>query len=207
MIDMIFDTETTGFVQWKLPEDHPEQTQLMELGIIIAKGDEVLLEWNQLVYCTQEPSEGAFNAHKISREMCQEAGVSLRHAVETFNLRLHDVDRVVAHNFNFDRKIMLCAIAQANAMLRSENDSREPISPSYFLSKPNVCTMLTATNIVQVPHPKRGGWKWPTLNEAYQGLVDPDGFENAHRAIHDANATLKVLRKLEGMNAEFRSAS
>jgi hypothetical protein len=39
------------------------------------------------------------------------------------------------------------------------------------------------------------------------GLIDPEGFENAHRAIHDANATLKVLRKLEGMNAEFRSAS
>lgn len=204
MIDLIFDTETTRFPKWKLPNDDPEQTQLIQLGIMLAKGSEVILEWDHLVYCTQEPDEGAFKVHGISRDMCVEAGLTLRQAVGFFDRRLRDVDRVVCHNVNFDRKVMLCAYAQANL---NRGEEQEEFDPTYFLQKPNVCTMLTATNVVKVPHPSRGGWKWPTLQEAYAALVDKEGFEGAHSASADVTACHKVLVALEEMNAEIRSVS
>ena len=203
LIDLIFDTETTRFPKWKLPNDHLEQTQLVQLGIMIAKGSEVILEWDHLVYCTQEPDKGAFKVHGISKAMCQEAGLTLRQAVGFFDQRLRDVDRVVCHNVNFDRKVMLCAYAQASLNC---SEGQEPLDPTYFLEKPNVCTMLTATNVVQVPHPTRGGWKWPTLQESYAALVYGEGFEDAHNAAADVAACHKVLVALEGINAELRSA-
>lgn len=206
MIDLIFDTETTRFPQWKLPEDHPEQTQLMELGILLTKGPDIILEWNQLVYCTQDPDPGAFNAHGISGEMCREAGVTLRQAVGFFHARLLDADRIVCHNVAFDRKVMLCAYAQANALIRADSDSRAEFDPNQFLSMPNICTMRTATNVVKIPHPTRSGYKWPTLQESYCALVDKDGFSDAHRAIHDAKATHELLCALRARNAEFMSA-
>ena len=206
MIDLIFDTETTKFINFKLRNDDPDQTQLMQLGIRIAKGPEIILDWEQLVYCTQEPDPGAFKVHSISRDMCQEAGLGLRQTVEFFEQRLHDVDRIVCHNVNFDRKVMLCAYAQANALLRDEDDARKEFDPTDFLAKPNVCTMLTATKIVKVPHPSRGGWKWPTLQESYKALVDSKGFEGAHSAGADVDACHKVLIALEGMNVEIRGA-
>lgn len=205
MIDLIFDTETTRLPKWKLPNDDPAQTQLMELGILLVKGAEVILEWNQLVYCTQDPDEGALKAHGITREMCQEAGVTLRQAVSFFDARLRDADRVVCHNVAFDRKVMLCAYSQANNLLR-EGDDRSEFDPKYFLEMPNICTMRTAINVVRIPHPTRSGYKWPTLQESYKALVNKDGFEDAHRAIHDARATHELLCALRAKNTELMSA-
>lgn len=203
MLDMIFDTETTKFPEWKLPNDDPAQTQLMQLGILIVKGPEVILEWEHLVYCTQEPSPGAFGAHGISLAMCQEAGVRLTEAVRFFLQRLADVDRVVCHNNAFDTKIMLCAIAQANKLLGEFEFSAED-----FLAKPNICTMLSSTNVVQIPSPKiPGKWKWPTLQEAYKALVNSEGFEGAHSAGADCMACHRVLCALEDRGVELRGAA
>lgn len=205
MLDMIFDTETTKFPEWKLQNDDPEQTQLMQLGIMLTKGREVILEWDHLIYCTQEPAPGAFGAHGISLAMCQEAGLRLTEAVRFFLHRLSDVDRVVCHNTAFDTKIMLCAIAQANLML---GEDEEKFSAETFLAKPNVCTMLSATDIVQIPSPRfPGKWKWPTLQEAYKFLVDPEGFEGAHSALVDCRACHEVLCSLEERGVELRSAA
>lgn len=202
MLSMIFDTETTRFPQWKLPNDHPDQVQLMQLGLIIVKGPDVILEWDKLVVCSQEPDPGAFGAHGISREMCHEAGVSLNHAVGFFLGRLREVDRIVCHNVAFDTKVMCCAIAQANLL-----EVEDRFSVDEFLSKPNVCTMLSATNIVKAVGKIPGKWKWPTLQESYRALVDPEGFEGAHSALIDCQAAHKVLVALEDRGVELRSAS
>lgn len=202
MIDMIFDTETTKFPQWKIPNDHPDQTQLMQLGLLIVKGPEVILNWEHLVYCTQEPDPGAFNAHGITLQSCQEAGLRLTETVRFFMQRLKDVDRVVCHNNAFDTKVMCCAIAQANATLPEPEFKYDD-----FLSKPNVCTMLSSTEVLKLEGKFPGKWKWPTLQEAYKSLVDPAGFSGAHSAGADCGACHQVLLALQDRGVELRGAA
>lgn len=208
MIDLIFDTETTKFPQWKLPDDHPDQTQLMQLGILMVKGDEVILEWDHLVYCTQEPAEGAYNAHQISLSMCQEAGVRLRDAVDFFDKRLKDVDRVVCHNVAFDFKIMACAYAQVNKQIVEAASVDDEEIPGYDINNlirmPNICTMLSATDVLKIRGKIPNQWKWPTLQEAYRSLVDPEGFEGAHSAGADCEACHKVLVALTRQGVELK---
>lgn len=199
MIDLVFDTETTKFPEWKLPDAHHEQTQLMQLGVLLTKGPEVVMEWDHLVYCTQDPSPGALKAHGITRAMCQEAGVRLQEAVDFFDKRLLDVDRVVCHNVAFDFKVMGCAYAQVNAQA-----GQQLYNINNLLSKPNVCTMLSATDVLKLSGKIPNKWKWPTLQESYRGLVDPAGFEGAHSAGADCAAAHQVLCALTERGVELK---
>lgn len=199
MIDLIFDTETTRFYNSKIPDDHPDQTELMKLGIIIAKGDEVILEWDKLVVTKNPPEDGALAIHGITHEMCLEAGLRLRDAVTFFHQRLFDIDRVVCHNAAFDFKVMRCAFAQTNTKIEN---SEEHFNFSSLTSKPNICTMKTSTDLLKLPG-RYGKYKWPKLQEAYRALVDSEGFEGAHSAIEDVRACHRVLRALEARNVEL----
>jgi hypothetical protein len=46
----------------------------------------------------------------------------------------------------------------------------------------------------------RGGYKWPTLDEAYRVLVDPSGFKDAHDAMADTRACRGVYYALRARN-------
>ena len=201
MLDLIFDTETTKFINWKLPLDHPDQPQLMQLGLRIVKADELVLEWDHFVVCTQDPAPGAFKKHGITREMTEEAGLRLVNVIEFFEQRLHDVERTVCHNSAFDIKVMLCAYAQANRILGEVR-----FDPTSFLQKPNICTMQSSTDLLKLAGKYPGQWKWPTLQEAYRALVDPEGFENAHSAAADCAATHGVLCALIERGVELKGA-
>jgi DNA polymerase III epsilon subunit-like protein len=65
------------------------------------------------------------------------------------------------------------------------------------LNKPRFCTMKEAVDHCKLPNPKRPGtYKWPSLQEAYQILIDSKGFSGAHDAMADARATYELYRVL-----------
>ena len=192
MIDLIFDTETTGFPFWKAPANDPRQPHLVQLAVIVAKGDELLLKWDTIVKCPIEIPEGAANVHGITTARSQEEGVELEEALKKFTRLLFEVDRVVAHNYNFDSKIMSYAYCRA-----------DPVSLMYFTRLPHVCTMQTATPVLKLAGKR--GYKWPKMMEAYELLVDSAGLSDAHTADADTMACWKVLRALEKKGVELKS--
>ncbi len=191
MIDLFFDTETTGFPVWKAPANDPRQPHLVQLAVIVAKEDELILKWDCIIKSPVEIPEGAANVHGITTERSRSEGVELVEALEKFERLLFEVDRVVCHNFNFDSKIMSYAYHRAEMAL------------TYFTRLPHVCTMQTATPVLKLQGKR--GYKWPKMMEAYELLVDPAGFTDAHTADADTMACWKVFRALEKRGVELKS--
>jgi len=191
MTDLIFDTETTGFPVWKAPANDPRQPHLIQLAVIVAKEDELILKWDYIIKSPVEIPKEASNVHGITTTRSQNEGVELREALEKFNRLLFEVDRVVCHNYNFDSKIMSSAYHRAEMSLM------------YFTRLPHVCTMQTATPVLKLQGKR--GYKWPKLAEAYRLLVNDEGFDAAHTADADTMACWKVLRALEQKGVELKS--
>lgn len=184
---LVFDTETTGLLDKYAPLDSDLQPDCVELALVMLDDDlEVISEVGTLVIPTKEIAKEAFEKHRISHEMCEEYGMSRRLMCAVFQNYAKKADVLVAHNIDFDIRLMLSAFA------------KEKVTSEAVRSKQTYCTKLATTPICKIPSPwKVGEYKWPTLDEAYRELVDPNGFENAHRAMADVMACVKVLRALK----------
>ena len=106
MIDIIFDTETTGFPLWKSPSEDPRQPHLVQLAALVAKGDELIYKWDSIIKCPIEIPKAAADVHGTTTERSQEEGIELFSAITKFDGLLRTADRAVCHNTNFDFKIM-----------------------------------------------------------------------------------------------------
>lgn len=185
----VYDTETTGLYQYKKVLSHPAQPHLVQLGGILFDDEtrRVLAEINLLGIPelngvrVKIPAE-ASDIHGITNKLVDSAGLSHRVVLPMFNNLIKCADRLVCHNADFDRKIILTAY------------SRCAFDQDTIRSKPHVCTMKIATPILKLPKKNgKSGTKWPSLMEAYKHFVDENGFEGAHDAMEDVRATAKVF--------------
>jgi len=94
-----------------------------------------------------------------------------------FNELVERSDFIVAHNISFDEKIL------GAELLRKKIKSN-------FNRKRKLCTMQSSTDYCRLPGPY--GYKWPTLSELHIKLFG-EGFDNAHDASVDINATEKCF--------------
>jgi DNA polymerase III epsilon subunit-like protein len=100
-----------------------------------------------------------------------------------FRIAVSRADNVIAHNLDFDERVML-----RSQSIAGEND--------IVTFKNRICTMKAATPICKIPSAyKAGDYKWPTLTEAHQHFVGRP-FEDAHDALNDCLACWRVLRAL-----------
>lgn len=185
---LIFDTETTGLWQFKRPFDHPSQPEIVQIAAKLVEDStaRVLGQVNYIVRPDNPCSEEAANVHGISQDIIDVAGVPRRTALSGFHHLLKLSERVVAHNYNFDSKVV------ARSYLLEDSQ------PALFNSIPYFCTMLESTPVLKLPG-RYGKYKWPSLQEAYRMLVDPSGFDGAHDAMVDVDACLQVYLALRGM--------
>jgi DNA polymerase-3 subunit epsilon len=183
---LIFDTETTGMVQWKLPPEHASQPDLIQLGMLLVETQdwEPRARHSMLVQLpdgvTIEP--GAREAHGISEEDCNRFGVQAMVACSLFNQLCMRADVIVAHNMSFDQSIMLTALHRLGN------------KPNRFDGKRLICTKDESTDVLKLPG-KFNSYKWPTLAEAY-GYFSGKDIEGAHDALVDTEACLVVFRGL-----------
>ncbi len=183
---LIFDTETTDMVKWKLPPEHASQPSLIQLGMLLVETD----DWRarsrhcMLVKLAEgisiEPA--AFAAHGISEEDCRSFGVAPIVACSLFNQLCMQADVIVAHNMSFDRSVMLTALHRLGD------------KPDRMQGKRLVCTKEESTDVLKLPG-KYDSYKWPTLAEAYRYFVGED-LAGAHDALVDSEACLVVFRGL-----------
>ena len=182
---LIFDTETTGMVQFRKPPEDPSQPDLIQLGMLFID----TVDWlprarhSMLVQLPEgvriEPA--AHQAHGLSEEDCARYGVPSIVACSLFNQLCLQAEIVVAHNLAFDTSIMKTALHRLGQ------------KPHRLDGRQLVCTKEASTDVLKLPG--QYGYKWPTLAEAYRHYTGLE-IDGAHDALVDTEACLAVFRGL-----------
>lgn len=182
---LFFDTETTGLPRnWKAPvsdlNNWPRLVQLAYLlfdknGIKISGGDFIIKPEGYTI-----PSD-ASRVHGISTERALKEGVLLSDVLQKFHSLINEAEILIAHNMSFDEKIV------GAEFLRLGMANLVP-------AKRKICTMQSTTNFCAINGPY--GFKWPKLSELHFKLFKT-GFEEAHNAAVDINATAKCFWELK----------
>ena len=182
---LIFDTETTGMVEFRKPPEHQSQPDLIQLGMLLVDTEDwkararhsFLVQLNEGVRI----DPGAREAHGISEEECARYGIVPIVACSLFNQVCLQADIIVAHNLSFDVSIMKTALHRLGD------------KPHRMDGRQTVCTKESSTDVLKLPG--KYGYKWPTLAEAYLHYTGKE-IEGAHDALVDAEACLAVFRGL-----------
>lgn len=179
-------------IDWKAGAGAPQQPYIMQLGAILQDLDtrKVLQEINLLVKLPDGvvPSPEAVAVHKITPEMCAQYGYRSETVFRMFEVMLSKAELVVAHNLRFD------ALMWEIECLRHTFVNMD----SFRRARP-FCTMLTSTTMCKVPQKNgRGGYKWPTLQEAnaYFFPDEPWDEEGAHDAMYDVRKCQAIYWKI-----------
>lgn len=184
---LFFDTETSGLVNWKLPDTHPSQPSLVQLGLILTEDDGTIRRTLGIIFkCDEIPIE-ASNVHGITTTISQVYGVKWNDS-QKWELAdmFHNADEIIAHNYKFD-KVVINKFLEGIGVC---DDSK------------SFCTMLSSTDICKLPHkgPKRwpgqGAYKWPKCSEAYEHFFN-EKLEGAHDALTDVRACMRIYFRLK----------
>jgi DNA polymerase III epsilon subunit-like protein len=133
-----------------------------------------------------EIEPGAEAVHGISTQTCHRYGVRLAEALILLKGLTGNAARIIAHNMQFDRKVISLAIERAGG------------TGIWWsgLSAKMLCTMEASTETCAIPKPSGwAGFKFPKLSEAYLTLTGIE-LQEAHDADKDIEATMAVYRAL-----------
>ena len=187
---LFFDTETTGLPPRDLEDSSYDQIdvwpRLVQIGWIVtdANGD-IIKRRGEII----RPEgfiipKGASDVHGITTEKAMQIGVPIGKVLrEIYDDMLH-VKLLVAHNFNFDSKIL------------GAEFHRENIDTNIIDDKEHICTMLSTTNYCELLPIRFGEYKWPKLEELHHKLFGCT-FSDAHDALADVEATKKCFFELK----------
>ena len=181
---LFFDTETTGLPKnWEAPiSDIDNWPRIVQIAWILSSEEKGRIESNDFIIKPEgfEIPEESSRVHGITTQKAYAEGIDLIEALTKFNLALQKSSCLVAHNMNFDEKVIGAEFLRKGI----END---------FFEKNRLCTMEKSTQYCKLPG--RYGYKWPSLSELHNILFGKD-FEDAHNAAGDINATESCFWKL-----------
>ena len=181
---LFFDTETTGLPKnFKAPEtDLTNWPRMVQLAYLLYdQKNGIISQGNYIIKPDgfDIPLESS-KIHGINIEKALREGTDLSIVLENFKSILEKSDYLVAHNIEFDKKII------GAEFLRTKKHN--PIS-----SKKLICTMESTTNYCSIEG--KYGYKWPSLQELHYKIFN-DYFEDAHDAFIDVNITYKCFIEL-----------
>lgn len=220
----VYDTETTGLPAYSEPSESPNQPHLVELAGILAEPETGVIESVSFIIKPDGWSWGAddeaFKVHGISYEQAMDQGVPEPEALHQFLRLFSRADMRVAHNENFDAKMLRIAMKRYGDGFVDGGDNwsqytqqaKDEIADRFAVT-PKFCTMRGATKDCRLPatdkmREKGMGhlFKNPNLAEAYRHYfgVEPQG---AHRALTDAQHCLDVYLATQGYDCAAILAS
>ena len=182
---LFFDTETTGLPRnWKaLVTDLNNWPRLVQLAYLLfdragnkLSGGDFIIKPEGFVI----PADVA-RIHGISHQRALDEGHLISAVLQDFLQLTEEAEVLVAHNMSFDEKIVGAEFLRAGL--------RNPLP-----FKRKICTMESTTSFCALPGPY--GYKWPKLSELHYKLFRT-GFEEAHNAAVDINATAKCFWELK----------
>lgn len=185
---LVFDTETTG-LPGKPTAPLESQPYIMQLAISLFNFERrPVFEISTLVRLPAgiEPGYHAFQAHGISAEDCATFGIAPKTALALMQFALDRATTTVAHNLQFDEKLL-------GFMAAREGQPIKLINP--------FCTMKACTDVVKMPPtPKmvasgRNNFKPPQLGECWRYFFGEE-LEGAHDALVDTRGAARVFFEL-----------
>ncbi|MFD2201488.1 DNA polymerase III subunit alpha [Shivajiella indica] len=180
---IIFDTETTGLprnydapmtdldnwprlvqIAWQL---HDAKGKLLSNNNFIVKPDGFTIPYN------------AEKVHGISTDRALQEGHVLEKVLQIFHEDVEKAKYLVGHNIGFDINVV------GSEFLRKQ-------IPMKLQKMKELDTKDLSTDYCAIPGGKGGKYKWPTLTELHHKLFG-NGFEDAHDAAYDVDATAKCF--------------
>ncbi len=183
---LFFDTETTGLPKnYQAPlDDFLNWPRLVQLAWSLYDADGN--HWESYNYIIKPVGfvipEESTKIHRISHEQALKEGVEIEKALNHFLEQVKSVSHLVAHNIDFDEKII------GSELLRAKMENP-------FVSANKICTMKSSANICKIDN-GRGGYKWPNLTELHNYLFQGN-FSDAHDAVFDVKACAKCFFELK----------
>ena len=182
---LFFDTETTGLPKnFNAPStdlnNWPRMVQLAYIfqdihGNVITKGNYIIKPDGYSIPTTST------SIHGISTERANKEGKILSDVLKKFNSLVIQSKYLVAHNVNFDVKILEAEFIRMKMK-------------SSLQSKSKICTMESSTNYCAINGTY--GYKWPSLSELYYKLFNSI-LKESHNAEIDISATAKCFWALK----------
>lgn len=127
------------------------------------------------------PTEEFWVENGFTQEKSEAEGVPILDVLTKLAIDKAQADILVAHNLNFDHRIIWAEFI------------RNGLTPRSGLHK--ICTMMKSTNVCKIP--AKRGYKWPKLEELYRFLFHKE-IENAHDAAADVQACMECFFALVG---------
>lgn len=187
---LFFDTETTGLPKrWDVPVTEVDNwPRLVQLAWIMCDDDGTVKESRDVIVRPEgfEIPESVSNLHGITTAIANEKGKPLVEVMEEFAAKIDEASLLVGHNISFDE----CIVGAEFERLR--------MMTTLFL-KPKCCTMKGSKEYCQLPAKNGNGFKSPRLSELHQVLFGT-GFDNAHNALADVEATARCFWELKKRN-------
>ena len=121
--------------------------------------------------------------HGITTEKAIKEGVLVNRVFEEFSTAIDQADYIIAHNIDFDEKIVGAEFIRKNV-------------PHRLFQKDRICTMKSTTEFCKIPGPY--GYKWPTLAELHFAIFHTD-IEETHNALVDVEVCAKSFFQLKKM--------
>ena len=186
---LVFDTETNG-----LPKNNFESVfnvenypYIMLLSYILYDDDilEIIKSGNNYIN-NVEIKEDSFKINKITKELIDN-GKNIKLILEDFIQTIKNSDILVAHNYNFDKKIIMVECVRNNLFYKF----------NYLLKqKQYYCTMKNSRDLCKIPN-SNNGYKLPKIIELHKYLFDEEIIsDNLHNSLIDCIFTLKCYIKI-----------
>jgi len=209
---MVFDVETTGLLPKKDPhtkmkpelEDMPYITQL---SFIIYNIRECYIEKKYNAYIKIPDniviSEKVTEITGITKDFCKEKGVSICDVLSDFYKEYSSVDCIVAHNIEFDRRMIEIEIERNFRNIEIRIPQILNVFHPVFLKSKGIdvhCTMKESINICNIimeskNDPTKKFKKFPRLEELYYTLFRTNP-ENLHNSLVDSLVCLRCFLRI-----------
>lgn len=191
---LFFDTETTGLPVWKEPSDSPAQPHIVQLAAeLVDPGTREVLDSMDVIVKPEgwEITPEMTEIHGITNEHAMEVGIPESEAIAML-LKLRDRAGLrIAHNRNFDDRIIRIGLKRFFDDGEDTEESRQP--SDEWKEGEGYCTCQQAKKSLGVK-------KLPTLQEAHVALIG-EAFEGAHSAISDVRACKSIYFAIQDQAA------
>lgn len=180
---LVFDTETTGIPN-KNTNDLSKQPYITQISFVIydMSIDEIVFEYSSYIKIGTdiEISNKVTELTGITNKKCQDNGLDINDVLDLFikSYNSNDIDMVVAHNIDFDIKMIEIECLRNN---------KEFVLPN----KIHFCTMRNSV-FISVDFRK----KFPKLSELYTFLFGEPAPMNLHNSKVDTLICMKCFVKM-----------
>lgn len=187
---LVYDTETTGLPLFNEASNDPRQPHIVQLAALLvdlASGKTLSSIDFTVKHDGWESCAQALAAHGITTEIANDIGVPELVALEGFTALWLNSDLRIAHNEQFDARIIRCALHRFDPGM----------SPEKWRDGTAECTQQLATPIMKLPPTERmrlagrTHHKSANLREAYLHFTGRE-LVDAHTAMADAQGCREV---------------